>query len=179
MQLTKAFPPLMQVAGDVLVKSLDIPGSREVAERLKKMLPPEVREEDDSPQAQAGQMKQKLAESGALIEQLSGALNTLQNEVDAKKAETDSRERIVALQEETKVTIALAQLSQSQDLEVLKQELATMRHTLEMQHAAEQQQATQQHAAEQADAGRAHESQEAAQAREAAAAQAAAMPKAA
>ena len=40
MELGRAYPPLMQIAGDLMAKNLDWPGADDIAERLKAMLPP-------------------------------------------------------------------------------------------------------------------------------------------
>ena len=44
--ILQAAPQLMQVAGDLLVKNLDWPGADELAERLKKTIPPELQDEE-------------------------------------------------------------------------------------------------------------------------------------
>lgn len=44
MQLVQAFPPAAQVAGDLVVKALDIPDADTIAERLKLALPPAVQQ---------------------------------------------------------------------------------------------------------------------------------------
>src|SRR5574343_476106 len=42
MELGRMFPPMMQVAGDLLVKNLDWPGADDIAARLKMVLPPQI-----------------------------------------------------------------------------------------------------------------------------------------
>lgn len=79
-QLAQAYPPLMQIAGDLVVKSMDFPGSEEVAARLKRALPPQITTDPDSPegqqmqaehqakQAQAEQAQQAMAQAHMQLE---------------------------------------------------------------------------------------------------------------
>lgn len=91
--LIQAFPPLMQVAGDLMVKNMDMPGADVLAERLKKMLPPEVQDhegqEDIPPQIQA-----QMQQMGQMIEQLTGALHEAQSKIDSKQQDNETKERI-------------------------------------------------------------------------------------
>jgi hypothetical protein len=61
LELVKMNPAISQVAGDLLVESMDIPNGKAIAERLRKMLPPEIRPPDDKqppPQVLAQQLQQ-------------------------------------------------------------------------------------------------------------------------
>ena len=49
--ILQAAPQLMEVAGDLLVKNLDWPGADELAERLKKTIPPELQDEESNKSA--------------------------------------------------------------------------------------------------------------------------------
>lgn len=46
-ELGRVFPQIMQVAGDLVAKNLDWPGADELAERLKKLLPPGIADDED------------------------------------------------------------------------------------------------------------------------------------
>jgi hypothetical protein len=43
LELIRVNPSISQVAGDLLVESMDIPGGKAIAERIRKLLPPEIR----------------------------------------------------------------------------------------------------------------------------------------
>ncbi len=61
LELVKSFPPLMQVAGDLLIKNMDWPEAEEVAERLRRIMPPQLLGESPPQQAMPalpGQMPQ-------------------------------------------------------------------------------------------------------------------------
>lgn len=66
MQFIQAFPAAAPIAGDLIAKAMDWPGAEEIAERLKKTLPPEIAggEDELSPEEmqqreQAAQMQQQ------------------------------------------------------------------------------------------------------------------------
>ncbi len=102
MELLRVFPQAAPVIGDLLVKNLDWLGADEIAERLKALLPPELRgdEEEDPRLAQAMQMVQQL--QGAIeqlkadksIEQFEASIKAIAEETKAYDAET---KRIAAL----------------------------------------------------------------------------------
>jgi hypothetical protein len=100
--LVKSFPPLMQTAGDILVKNMDWPGAQDIAKRLQAMLPPEIKQadgDDQNPQIPPEvqqHVAQMTAQNQQLTQQLQAAQNDLQNGISVKKLETDSRERIAA-----------------------------------------------------------------------------------
>ena len=47
-EIARVNPAIMQIAGDLIVKNMDWDGSEEIAERLKKMLPPNLQDQENS-----------------------------------------------------------------------------------------------------------------------------------
>jgi hypothetical protein len=115
MEAVQVFPQMMEIAGDLVAKAQDWPGAEELAERLKKTIPPQLLSEKDKegmaeqgPDAQA--MMQQQAE---LQEQMQAGMQELQKlreenvslklkaEIEAKKLEIDEfkaeTERLKAL----------------------------------------------------------------------------------
>ena len=99
MELAKAMPQLPQIAGDLMVKSMDWPGADEIADRLKKILPPGVAEEqqpDPMQQQMQGreQEAQKIAQELALRKQLAetkeAEFRAQQAQFQAAKAEAEA-----------------------------------------------------------------------------------------
>jgi hypothetical protein len=91
MQLTQGAPEIMQIAGDLILKSIDLPYSDEIAERLKAMLPPQIQQsmqedgQDIPPEVmqamqQAEQAMQQAQEYGQLVQAAS-------QELEGEKAE--------------------------------------------------------------------------------------------
>ena len=98
--LVSAFPAFVPLAGDLLVKNMDWPGAEEVAERLKKMLPPQLQDDADGEGAVPPQVQQQVAGLMQHTQQLQQALQQaefdLKQRVSVKKTEMDAKERIAA-----------------------------------------------------------------------------------
>jgi Phage P22-like portal protein len=93
--LTQAYPQLMQVAGDLLVKNMDWPGAREIADRLKKTLPQQLQENPNGQDAPIPpQLQQAMQQLQDQNNKLTQALNQASDEIEQKKFELESRERI-------------------------------------------------------------------------------------
>lgn len=87
LEMGKMFPPMMQVAGDLLVKNLDWPGADDIADRLKMLLPPQLQGAD--PRLQ--QMQHQMQAMGQQFQQASGEMHKriqmLETENSAIKAD--------------------------------------------------------------------------------------------
>lgn len=110
MEAIQVFPQLMEIAGDLVVKAQDWPGAEELAERLRKTIPPQLlsdkeKEElgEQAPDMQAimaqqaqvqEAMQQAQEELGRLQQELGKAQEenlklSLRAEIEAKKLEID------------------------------------------------------------------------------------------
>lgn len=113
LDFTKAMPQQAAIISDLLVRNMDWPGAKEIADRLKKTLPPGIAEEkegDKKPlppevQAQMQQMQQ-------MVEQLTAKLNESHDELDQKTRELESKERIEFAKMQVDLQKAIAQLDQ-------------------------------------------------------------------
>jgi Phage P22-like portal protein len=111
LDLTKSYPNMFPIIGDLMVKSLDIPGAHEMAERLKRVAPPGVIENKDQQpippevQAQMQQMQQ-------MLEQMTQQLNKSQDELDQKTRELESKERIEFSKMQVDLQKKMAELEQ-------------------------------------------------------------------
>lgn len=135
-EVTQAYPKMMDVAGDVLVRNMDWPGSSEVAERLKKLLPPQLQEDDEGggvpPQVQA-QMQQMQQ----MIQALTESLNKTQDTIDFNEAELKSKERIATQNNQTKIILERMQQGHEVNLEMLLRQLADIAGAKGMAQSAE------------------------------------------
>lgn len=66
-ELARQYPKVWDIAGDIAVRNMDFAGAREIAERLKRTLPPQVIADDDDPET-------KLIAANTAIEQMKSAL---------------------------------------------------------------------------------------------------------
>jgi hypothetical protein len=115
-QFGKSWPKLMDVAGDKVVKAMDWPGATEIAERIAKTIPPEIRGNDDEdknapvvntpkgpiPVDQAAQMLQEMDQH---IQQLSQELQAAQSGITKAQIDAESREAVAKINAEAKLDL--------------------------------------------------------------------------
>lgn len=96
-QLAQAWPPLMEIAGDKVVSNLDWPGADEIAERIKRMIPPHIAgEEEGEQQPVPPQVQQQMAQMQEMLQQAQQALQ--EHESGMAKARLDAESRIAVAQ---------------------------------------------------------------------------------
>ncbi|WP_269497817.1 portal protein [Castellaniella sp. S9] len=110
-QLAQAWPKMMDIAGDKVIGNLDWPGADEVAERIKRTIPPEIRgpEEGEEQQAIPPQVQQQMAQMQQMLQQAQQALQEAQSGVEKARIDADSR-----------VAVAQINAQSRQDVEELK-----------------------------------------------------------
>lgn len=84
MELLRVFPQAAPLIGDLIAKKLDWPGADEIAERLKKMLPPQVMGEDGG---LPPQIKQFIEQGKQMIELLQKTVGEKDAEIASLKAD--------------------------------------------------------------------------------------------
>ena len=82
-ELARVFPQLIDVAGDLVAKNLDWPGAEEIAERLRKLLPPGLA--DDGEQ----QVDPQVLQAQLMQQQL--AMEEMQAEIENTRADTEKK----------------------------------------------------------------------------------------
>lgn len=85
-EVVQAQPELMAVVGDLIFEALDLPMGKEIADRLKSQMPPELLGEDP--------MAEKLKAADAAMQQLQDQLMTYQAALDNKKKDTEFEQHI-------------------------------------------------------------------------------------
>ena len=94
-QFGQSWPKLMDIAGDKVVKAMDWPGADEIAERIKRTIPPpllgdEGEEQKPIPpevQAHIQETEQAMQQATQFIQQLQGELQAAQAELANKEAD--------------------------------------------------------------------------------------------
>lgn len=111
-QLFQAEPSLFPILGDIYLKFADFPGHREAAERMKKMLPAPLQDQND-PQAaeqQIGQLKQAMQQQGEQLKQAAQVIQTKQVEQQARIAQTkiqaSAQMQMAVMTNATKIAVA-------------------------------------------------------------------------
>lgn len=133
LEMGKANPQLTQVAGDLMVKNMDWPGAQEIAERLKKTLPPGLAEDDKEKKEQIPQqVKMQMEQMNQMIDQLTQQLNQANDAIDKKTIELESRERIEFAKIQSNIEIELAKMGSQEAQLLLTQEIANIKHRLDL-----------------------------------------------
>ena len=122
-------PQMFNLIGDILFQNMDLPGADQVSARLKKMLPPQLQE--DKPQIPP-QVQHQMQQQGQMIQQLTGALHQVQNKLDSKTLELESKERIADKQILMEAASVLAQLKSKEATALLEHQVGSIQHQLEM-----------------------------------------------
>lgn len=153
-KVAQADKNFMSIAGDIFFRSLDAPYADEIADRYEKTLPPQLQPQKEGQDQIPPQVQQKFqqmqAQASMVIDQLTQELSQLQDDQKAQRTQMEFRLRMTEITEQTKRDIAIAELNQTEGLELLKQDLAAVKHRLEIDQA----EADRQHQAIQAAADR-------------------------
>lgn len=129
LELSRNAPQLMGVAGDLLVKNLDIPGANEISERLKKTLPPGVID-DPEKKPIPPEIQQKLQQYGQLVDQLTAKVNEQAEAIKMKTNELESKERIEMKKLENSLVLEQMKQQGSAANAVFLAELESLKHQL-------------------------------------------------
>jgi hypothetical protein len=133
MSLVNSYPNIMQIAGDLLVNNMDWPGAEQIAARLKRSLPPNLLDDDGSdPKVQMQKLQAQLQQ---LMQQHQAVVSELQkaNEVIlTKRLETESRERITAMNNQTALVQAEIQVRGQGALTMLNAQMDAIKQRLDL-----------------------------------------------
>lgn len=131
LDFTRSLPQAAAVIPDLIAKNLDWPGAEEMANRLKKTLPPGIAEDDKNqplpPQAQA-----QMQQMNQMIEQLTAQLNDANGKIETKTLELESRERIEMAKLQMQAEIELAKLGSAEAIELLRSEISQIEGRLNL-----------------------------------------------
>jgi hypothetical protein len=96
-QLIQAFPPLMQIAPDLILKAMDTPYSDELAERARFLLPPQIQEtlnkdkklppEVQQAMGQIKQMQDMVMQQGQMVQAAAAEVEKHKGELDGQIAD--------------------------------------------------------------------------------------------
>ncbi len=99
------FPKLMEVAGDLVVESMDFPGADKIAARLKKTMPADLTKddkegEDAGPPPLPPEIEQHIQQADQMIEQLEAELQKAQAGIQKAEIDAASREEVARINAE-------------------------------------------------------------------------------
>lgn len=127
MDFSRSMPQTAQFLADLIARNMDWPGAQEMADRLKKMLPPQLQDapnmKDVPPQVMA-----QMQQSRQLIKTLTDHLNETTKIIETKKLDLEHRERIEIMKIQADIEMKLAELGSKSNIALLNQEVASLRH---------------------------------------------------
>jgi hypothetical protein len=129
--LTKAYPQVVQLAGDLMVKNMDWPGAQEISERLKKSLPPGLAEGSNQ-KPLPPEVEAEMAQMNQMIQALSQQLNQAKDALKTKAIELESKERIEFAKLENNLLIEQAKHQGQAALAAFQEELSDIRERLKL-----------------------------------------------
>lgn len=103
-QFVQAYPNAFPLIGDLLAENMDWPGAKQIAERLRAMLPEPLQQKDGPGAAMAAQ--QRLMQAEQALQMLQAQLQEAQQIINGKQVEAQAKERIAIIEAETKKAIA-------------------------------------------------------------------------
>lgn len=108
MQLVGAYPEILHICGDLLVGQMDFSLAKEIAERLKRTIPPNILGDgsEDDPEITLARVQGELQQMMQQHQELSTELQQAVEVIKTKKIEQQGKFDIAKMQEENKLAIA-------------------------------------------------------------------------
>lgn len=137
-EMVRAVPQLMQVAGDLMIKAMDWPGAKELSERMKVLLPPEVKQSETKDKGEDPmQLRSQIGQMGGMIEQLTQALNQAQaNVAQAEQSVAEAQAKLTSKEAELQIKGFEAQTKaelEAQKLQIEEAKLALDAQKLQLE----------------------------------------------
>ena len=117
----QAYPAVFPQIGDLLAENMDWPGSKKVAARLRKMLPPNLQEDVDA-STMPPEVQSKLQQLESQLEQVTEAYQQTKQALDTDKAKQDAQVEIKSRQIAADAASQERELQSKVQLEAIKQE---------------------------------------------------------
>lgn len=147
MEMVGADPQLMTVFGDLLLRNMDWDGADACADRMQKMLPPQLQDNAGDTKTQLAQAQQQLQALGQqhqaltqMVTEQTEIIKTKQVESQAKvqiaQMQELSAQAIVKMQEATKLAVAQINASKDMNQQFAENELKTFQIMHEPAHEA-------------------------------------------
>lgn len=171
--LIGAAPQLIPIVGDLLVGNMDWNNAPEIAKRLKKLVPPNVLDDENGdPAVEAQQAAAKAQQMEQQIQMLTQALHQAAEEIKTKKLEQDTKLQVAQMDNATRLAIAEITTKAQEPKLRAEIELELWKSMHDSAHDSAMQAGQQQHQADLATQAQSAQAQQATQAQQAQQAQA-------
>lgn len=109
MELIGKVPGVAQFIWDLLVKNIDAPGAQQIADRLKKLIPPQILEQEGGEQQMAMRLQQamqQIQKDKTLIQALQQQLQQVMRELETKGIENATKMKVAQINAMTDIEVA-------------------------------------------------------------------------
>lgn len=131
--IAQSYPKILEAAGDIFVGSMDWPRAQDIADRLKKLLPPGLADDPNKgPQKLPPQVQAQMQQMGQVIQALTSELNQATDAIKTEKYRLESRERMEMAKIQADVEINLAKLGSQSSIELLRHEMDSISNRLKL-----------------------------------------------
>jgi hypothetical protein len=116
-QVVQGSPDTFPLVADIMFRNSDLAGSEELAERFKRMLPPQAQDqESDDPEQQLQQMQAQMQQMGQAHQALNAYAQKLEQEKQGKVVETDARKEIEMFKAQKEYELNVLKLEVQRDV---------------------------------------------------------------
>lgn len=88
-ELGRAYPALMEVSGDLIIRAFDFPDADKIADRLKMLLPPQLKDDEGDAPPMPPELQQQIQQMQQQMQQAEQALQQMSQELSDKSADRE------------------------------------------------------------------------------------------
>ena len=88
-ELGRAYPQLMEISGDLIIRAFDFPDADKIADRLKMLLPPQLKDDDGDAPEMPPELQQQIMQMQQQMQQAEQALQQMSQELSDKSADRE------------------------------------------------------------------------------------------
>jgi len=130
-------PQIFPIVGDILVGNMDFPGAKQMADRLKKTLPPNLQDDQNSPEIKLAQLEQQMQQMAQQMQLMTQELEAKTKVIETDQIKTQGQIQVKQIQESAENERAMtdARLKQAEIQSKYALELRKMEIQLEIEMA--------------------------------------------
>jgi hypothetical protein len=141
-------PQAMTRALDLILKTFDVPGIDEIADRLR---PPDVAQQQEGQAPVPPQVQQQIVQMQQLLQAMNTQMTAQAEELKTQRIQNESKERIAAGNNATQLAIADLKLGSDQALQMFQSQYAAINQKIDQVYQLQAQRDEQQHQKELSD----------------------------
>lgn len=129
-QFGQSWPKLMDIAGDKVVKAMDWPGATEIAERIERTIPPEIKYDPNDPNAGPPpippQVQQQIQQMEAMLKEMKAENDQLRAGVEKEQIKAESNQQVALIKADADQRVETIQAESRRDVEEIKGYIAML-----------------------------------------------------